>query len=112
MYFPLSLMRTEPWLTLHDPNWNKHDENFKELAKKVDAPYYHPSEKMLVPETDIIVPRLLRLINEIYEKIKELDPGIKYTTWRSYVAKVFGNTIFQSHLAVKFAELYFASIFF
>ena len=74
----------------------------------------YPRETHLKPEPDVIVPRLLEIINRWAEKIskeKRVDSNIKFIAWKSYVSKVFGNESEASaELFVRHALLYYTSI--
>ncbi len=80
---------------------------------------FNPENVKLVPKTEIIVPRLLELENELLKlinnkviKIGNREYSIKYDEWKNYVAKVLGNEneitedFFLRHVIIYYYSLF------
>ncbi len=54
----------------------------------------YPSELHLEPTPDVLVPRLINLINILKNKLNDIEvkDSVKYKTWKSYVSIVFGKS--------------------
>ncbi|MGB9755867.1 MAG: N-6 DNA methylase [Thermoplasmata archaeon] len=80
-----------------------HFENLYELL-------FIPRGKLPV-EMNIIVPRILKLINQEIKNIEMLDPGVKYEAWKKYVATVLGSESETSkELYMKQSLLYYVAV--
>jgi hypothetical protein len=108
-------------ITKLKPKWNFNIEDFVNSDKR-NLTYlfnnlyilFHPKlEKgTLKPTQEMLVPRLLHLSNQLYPKIQNRDPGIKFYAWLNYISKVFGDENEGSkELYFRHAILFYYSLF-
>jgi hypothetical protein len=91
LYDPNKLDKPIESFTIAQPELNERQEDYKRRVFDLLYRVLYPKAVELYPEPNIIVPRLLGLINKWVSNLYVDGNDIKYIAWKNYISKAFGN---------------------